>query len=90
MNTKNYKYDVAFSFLQEDEALAQQLSDLLKGRVTTFIYTERQKELAGTDGEQTFNRVFGQEARIVVILHGFAAKVVSEEQDLDWTGAVGH
>lgn len=69
MNEQDYKYDVAFSFLQEDEVLAQRLNDLLKGRVSTFIYTERQKELAGTDGEQTFGSVFGQEARIVVILH---------------------
>ncbi|MFA7004241.1 MAG: hypothetical protein WC429_09410 [Verrucomicrobiia bacterium] len=69
MNQQTYKYDVAFSFLQEDEALAQQLNDLLKGRLVTFIYTERQKGIAGTDGEQTFNRVFSQETRIVVILH---------------------
>ncbi len=69
MNKRDYKYDVAFSFLQEDEALAQQLNDLLKRRIKTFIYSERQLELGGPDGELAFNRVFSEEARIVVILH---------------------
>ncbi|MGH9895703.1 MAG: hypothetical protein ACREA0_27710, partial [bacterium] len=32
----------------------------------TFIYPERQKELAGTDGEETFGEVFGEEARLAV------------------------
>ena len=53
----------------EDEELARQLNDLLSERLSTFVYFDRQKELAGTDGEATFNRVFGQEARIVAVLH---------------------
>ena len=65
----NYKYDVAFSFLKDDEALAIQLNEILKERLNTFLYSERQKEVAGTDGEVTFNRVFGKEARIVVVLY---------------------
>jgi hypothetical protein len=65
----DFKYDVAFSFLLEDEALAVELNDRLKPRLRTFVYTERQKEIAGTDGEQTFNHVFGQEARSVIVLH---------------------
>jgi len=69
MSKSDFKYDVAFSFLQEDEALAVELNNRLKSRLRTFIYTERQKEIAGTDGEQTFNRVFGQETRFVVVLH---------------------
>lgn len=64
-----YKYDVAFSFFAGDEALANQLNDELKDRLATFLYSERQKELAGTDGEETFARVFGSEARVVVILY---------------------
>ncbi|MER9236229.1 hypothetical protein NKI56_29970 [Mesorhizobium sp. M0622] len=35
----------------------------------TFIYSERQKELAGTDGQTTFSEVYGKKARIVVILY---------------------
>jgi hypothetical protein len=70
MNThERFKYDVAISFLQEDEALARELNDLLGDRLTTFVYFDRQKELAGTDGEQTLNRVFGIESRNVVVLY---------------------
>ena len=69
MSTTDFKYDVAFSFLEEDEQLATQLHDRLKSRLTTFIYSERQLEVAGTDGEQTFNSVFGKDARSVVVLY---------------------
>jgi hypothetical protein len=64
-----YKFDVAFSFLSQDEGLAMQLNDLLQDRVKTFVYPERQKELAGTDGEETFGKVFREEARLVVVLY---------------------
>jgi len=66
---KLIKYEVAFSFLQQDEKLAYEISDLIKDRLSTFIYSEHQKELAGSDGEKTFNEVFGEKARIVVILY---------------------
>lgn len=66
---EEFKYDVAFSFLQEDEAVVRQLNDLLSPRLRTFAYFDRQEELAGTDGETTFNRVFGKETRIVVVLY---------------------
>ena len=68
MTTKKYEFDVAFSFLQQDENLAIQLNSLLKDRVKTFLYTEHQKKLAGRDGEELFNKVFFQESRIVVVL----------------------
>jgi hypothetical protein len=64
-----YRYDVAFSFLAEDEALATQLSDLLQDRLKIFLYSRRQGEIAGTDGEKTFNAVFGEQARLVVVLY---------------------
>ena len=66
---KHFKYDVAISFLQEDESIARELNGLLTERLTTFVYFDRQKEVAGTDGEQTFNRVFGAESRVVVVLY---------------------
>ncbi len=65
---KNYKYDVAFSFVQKDESIAIGLYNLLNGRINCFIYTEEQKRLAGTDGEETFNSVFSKDSRIVVVL----------------------
>lgn len=69
MGVQKYKYDVAFSFAQQDEALAVQVNNLLRGRMSTFLYTEQQKEIAGKDGEEVFNKVFGSEARIVVVFY---------------------
>lgn len=64
-----FKYDVAFSFLAGDEGVAVQLNDLLQGRMITFLYSERQAELAGADGESVFNRVFSEVTRSVVVLY---------------------
>ncbi len=69
MTDKNYKFDVAFSFLNEDEELAYALFNLLSDRLKCFIYSEEQKRLAGKDGEKEFGKVFSIESRIVVILH---------------------
>ncbi|MBW8863367.1 MAG: hypothetical protein JF609_00275 [Verrucomicrobia bacterium] len=69
MDTNQFKYDVAFSFLSRDEALATELNDRLQDRVKTFLYSKKQEQIAGTDGEQTFNKVFGNEARVVVLLY---------------------
>ena len=66
---QKYKYDVAFSFLKDDENLATRINDLLSERLTTFLYSKNQDEVAGTDGEKTFNEVFGKESRIVVVLY---------------------
>jgi hypothetical protein len=63
------KYDIAFSFLAQDESVAQQINDLLQERYRTFLYSERQRELAGRDGEEKFKRVFSKEARIVAVLY---------------------
>jgi hypothetical protein len=48
---EEFKYDIAFSFLSQDETAAQQINDALQDRYQTFLYSERQKELAGTDGD---------------------------------------
>jgi hypothetical protein len=69
LDGEQYKYDVAFSFLEQDESLAIQIDDLLKDRLSTFIYTSKQKEIAGTDGEKTFNEIFGNHSRIVVVFY---------------------
>ena len=63
-----FEYDVAFSFLAQDENIANQLNNVLLGRVKTFLYSEQQKKLAGTNGENTFNAVFGRESCSVAIL----------------------
>lgn len=69
MLEKTFIYEVAFSFLAQDEKLAFQLHSALQKTVSSFIYSEQQKRLAGSDGEVTFNKVFGEDARIVVILY---------------------
>ena len=66
---RKYKFEVAFSFLKQDESLAHQINDLIHDRLETFIYTEQQKLIVGTDGVETYTRVFLEEARIVVVLY---------------------
>lgn len=64
-----FKYDVAFSFLHKDEIIAFQVNDLIQDRLETFIYSKKQEELVGTDGEIKFNDVFFKDSRIVVVLY---------------------
>ena len=66
-----FKYEVAFSFLQDDEQLALEIADRIRDRVSigVFVYSERQDELVGTDGVDSFSTIFAEEARIVVILY---------------------
>ncbi len=68
MTATEYKYEVAFSFLQQDEKIAFDINDQVADRLSTFIYSKRQEELGGTDGEQSFNKVFYEQSRIVVVL----------------------
>ena len=63
-----YKYDVALSFLVQDESVATQLANILEERHRVFLYSREQEQLAGTDGETTFNEVFSKQARVVVVL----------------------
>jgi hypothetical protein len=65
---EDFEYDVAFSFNALDEGLATQLNNLLSPRLKTFIYSERQREIAGTDGQESFSKVYGQTSRLVVVL----------------------
>ncbi len=69
MENQNDKYDVAFSFLARDEKLAFEINDLLQDRFCTFIFSKNQEQVAGTDGEKSFNEVFGSKARVVVVLY---------------------
>jgi len=69
MGSNKYKYDVAFSFLTQDEELATKINELIKDRLHTFIYTEKQPEIAGKDGEIAFGNVFRTDARLVFVLY---------------------
>lgn len=63
-----HEYDVAFSFLQQDEQLAVDIADRIRTRVKVFIYSEQQKNLIANDGVDAFSLVFKERARVVVIL----------------------
>ncbi|PSJ60472.1 hypothetical protein [Kumtagia ephedrae] len=65
----HFEYDIAFSFHSKDEGTATALNDLLQDRVKTFIYSARQKEIAGTDGQESFSAVYGEKARLVVVFY---------------------
>ncbi|MCC6683634.1 MAG: hypothetical protein IT247_01050 [Bacteroidia bacterium] len=79
LNSQTFKYEVAFSFLHQDEGLAFGIKELIQDRFATFLYAEHQKDLVGRDGEQKFSDVFQKEARIVVILYR------SEWGETPWT-----
>ena len=66
----SFRYEVAFSFCKKDEELAIQIDSIVKGRISTFLYSKEQEEIAGKDGEEQFHKVFGQEARSVAVLYG--------------------
>jgi len=68
MPNANYDYDIAISFGWKDEATANRLAELLQGRLRVFLYSKAQEKLAGTDGEKSFNEVFGAKSRLVVVL----------------------
>lgn len=65
----SYDMDIAISFLNNDLGLAQELRELLGSDLDVFLYTEKQVELAGTDGLESFREVFRHRSRLVVILY---------------------
>ncbi|MEQ8693877.1 MAG: hypothetical protein RIC85_00920 [Gammaproteobacteria bacterium] len=69
MAPEPYKYDIALSFLAADESLATEIADLLQDRFNVFLYSRKQEEIAGRDGELAFNSVFERESRMVAVLY---------------------
>ncbi len=69
MALTNPTYDVAISFLSSDEAIGAALYKRLSEGLNVFFYTERQKELAGTDGMESMRAPFLHDSRVVVVLH---------------------
>lgn len=61
-------FDITISFLHEDLETATQLRDALAESLEVFIYTQKQEELAGTDGLESFRGVFRHRSHLVVIL----------------------
>lgn len=69
MQNDEFIYDLAISFVAADELLATKLADMFEGRLRVFLYSRKQEQLGGTDGEKTFNAVFGVQSRLVVVLY---------------------
>jgi hypothetical protein len=63
------RYDVAFTFLARDLAVAKDLADRLAPGLKTFVYDRQKEELLGGDGMERFAQVFRHNARLAVILH---------------------
>jgi hypothetical protein len=68
MSDSKYKYDVAFAFLDKDEPLANQINDLIKDKVSTFLYSKKSEDSLNTKLEKTFIDVFERQSRIIVVL----------------------
>jgi hypothetical protein len=67
-SSPQYDYDVAISFLKQDEALALRIRDDL-APLKTFVYSKAQEELAGNDGVEAFRDVFRSRSRVALVLY---------------------
>jgi len=69
MSTKNANYDVAISFISQDESLALRLYEQLKEFFQVFVYSKKQEKVAGTEGLESFREVFRSRSCLVVVLY---------------------
>lgn len=68
MDNIAHKYDIAFSFLEKDEHLANQINDLIKDTYNTFLHSKKFEDSSNTKHEKTFIDVFGKQSKMVVVL----------------------
>lgn len=66
--TRDFEYAIGFSFLYQDLITAKKLNAGLSD-LKTFIFTEKQDKIVGSDTVLLFNRIFGHDSRIVVVLY---------------------
>lgn len=70
METQDSKtYDIAISFLQQDEKLAWQIHDELSASYSVFVYSKKREEVGATDGLDTYRAIFSKKAKVVVVLY---------------------
>jgi len=62
-----YEYDVAISFLSQDEPLALQIREALVP-LRVFVFSKAQESLAGEEGVGAFREVFRHKARVSLVL----------------------
>jgi hypothetical protein len=63
------KFDVAISFLSQDEALAAALDRQLSESLNVFFFPRKQEDLAGTDGMESMRTPFLDDSRVMVVLY---------------------
>jgi hypothetical protein len=66
---KNPQYDVAISFLSQDEAIAAAIWEKLSEGLQVFFFPRRQEELSGTDGLESMRKPFFDNSRVMVVLY---------------------
>jgi hypothetical protein len=66
---KEFKYDVAISFLSKDQGIASEIHRRLFEGLKVFFYPRSQEELAGTNGLESMRTPFRDESRLVVVLY---------------------
>lgn len=69
ISNRDYKYDIAISFLQLDESVALDLHERLSPNYEVFVYSKKQEDLTGTDGTESFRKAFREDSRLVVVLY---------------------
>ena len=69
MAAESPKYDIAISFLCQDQNLAKALCDQLSNGLEVFFFSHNQEELAGSDGLESMREPFRNESRLNVVLY---------------------
>src|ERR1700757_705237 len=69
MHSAAPKYDVAISFLYQDEPMARALYQKLSVNLKVFFFPRNQEELAGTDGMESMRKPFMDECRVTVVVY---------------------
>lgn len=69
MPIENPRYDVAISFLTQDEGTAAAIHQKLSEGLQVFFYPRKQEELVGTDGLESMRKPFFDESRVMVVLY---------------------
>ena len=69
MKNTNYKYDIAFAFLEKDEPLVNQINNLLKDKFKTFLNSKKQEYKDDLEREMLLLDVFKKQSRCVIIFY---------------------
>lgn len=64
----DFRFDVAISLLDADLKTAEEIRGALSTDCRVFLYSERQLELAGSDGLESLTAAFRRDSRLVLVL----------------------